>query len=261
MDSGAPVEFAVRGERGIDIFRRLEDENARRARYECLGSVETKDPKKPAVLDFAARFHQGETEHFVSLAAQLDVDPALKQVFCLSDTTQWPCAYASPDPMLVFLHLEFFRAWQVADMALRRFVEMLEAQPQSLPHRPHALPGAVIPAFQFNRLSLGRRLAQAALPVIETRLESHGNAHDDILGTGYALRMLGDLALRDANPALALQCFEMSLAAGENPHRRTKAIEAAHLAHDHAALGRHLDAFAAKEPLHDWMKSLGEPGE
>jgi hypothetical protein len=76
--------------------------------------------------------------------------------------------------------------------------------------------------------------------------------------TGYAMRMLGDLCLRAGDPGAALRCFETGVVAGDNPHRRRKAIEAAHLAGDIATRDAHLTAFREKWALPADLAALQE---
>lgn len=260
MFADAPVEFAIQGERGIDLFRRQDDTAAKRARFECIGCVLTTpsgtEPNGTEVLDFSASALDTPSPKLAQLAATLADDPVLDAPFRLGDLRSWPSVTQSPDPLRPFLYLEFFRAWQIADIALRRFLTQIETDPNTLPATPHALPQAVTPAFQFNRLELGTRMARLALPVLSARLEQFGNAQDAVLGVGYALRMLGDIALRAADFDLALACFEMSVAYGDNQHRRRKTLETAYLMGDPEIFERLASAFEARWGQAEWLTQI-----
>jgi hypothetical protein len=60
--------------------------------------------------------------------------------------------------------------------------------------------------------------------------------------------------VRKGEASLALTCFETAIAAGDNPFRRRRAIEAAVAAADTAAAQRHRAAFAARWTLPDDLK-------
>jgi len=238
FDTDLPA-FAVQGETGIDLFQRVDDPDARRGRFRCLatlapGGVLTdhhpEDRRDPAPLR--------------ALAEALAAEPLAKP-FSLGDSRSFPRAAAAGDPIRLFLYLDFFRAWQVADLAAARLESQLMHDPASLPQDGGALTGAVAPLFDFNRTGRGIALAQAALPVLAPRIAAGGAPGS----TGYALRMLGDQCLRGGAAALALRCFETALATGDNAFRRRRAIEAARAAGDSAAAARHRSLYAARWKL------------
>ena len=237
LDAEIP-EFPVRGETGIDLFQRLEDPSQRRARFRCVATVQG-----DTVID-----HQPEArrpaERLRALAGTLPVAlPALS----LADSRDWAgLAQATPDPLALFLYLEFLRAWQVVEFAARRFDRQLDQAPGTLPDAPGALAGAVAPLFDMNRTGRGMALARRLVPLLRQAVATPGYRDDRAGGTGYALRMLGDLSLRGGDPQLALACFETAVDAGDNPFRRRKAIEAARIAGDDAAEDRHRTAYAAR---------------
>lgn len=265
MLSDPPIEFAIHGERGVDVFRRSENSTSKRSEYECIGCVIGSAAGSKQVLDFSAALFEKPAPSLIEVAERLNGNEALHTELAFGDVRSWPSASTAQDPFQVFVYLDFFRAWQIADLALQRLLSNLEADPHSLPHGPHALPHAVAPALHFNRLALGTRIAEIALPVLASRLDAHGNANDAVLGVGYAMRMLGDIALRAGNTRLALACFETSVAHGDNQHRRRKAIEAAFLNGDNEALTRLTEAFVQKWGRPDWLtqiqnKPLGQNG-
>ncbi|WP_370208093.1 hypothetical protein [Pararhodobacter marinus] len=237
-----PTELGVRGETGIDLFTRISDPNHRRARFRCIAILSDDGRFEP--LDPAA----GKQEQALTALAQGIGALTCAAPFSLTDPQGWPRA-AAGDPLRLFLYTEFFRAWQVADLAATRFEARLTRDPESLPPEPGTLASSVAPVLDFNRIALGMSIARLCQPVLATRVQSPAFRDDSHGGTGYALRMLGDLCLRGGDPALALSCFETSVAAGDNPFRRRKAIEAARLARDRAAIERHRAAYQLRWQL------------
>lgn len=235
-----PSDLAVRGERGIDLFQRLGDVSQKRARYRCIGTVS--EGATPRLSDFEPQARR-DPQVLIGRAQTALQDPVLAASMALGDTTTWPSARDAADPVALFLQLDFFRAWQVADLAIRRLHDQLTQDADSLPIEPNRVAGAIVPLFDFNRLSRGLALAALIEPVLRRRTAQPGFRDDPASSTGYALRMLGDLCLRAGDPARAYACFDTAIGAGDNPYRRRKAIEAAHLAGDHAALGSQIAAF------------------
>lgn len=255
MQSG-PEELAVHGERGIDVFQRIADEGQRRARFRCVASI---DPASGQLEDFDPQARR-EADRLLAMAAQVQGDALLARPFSLSDPGTWPrAAQSDGDPMRLFLYHEFFRAWQVADMAAHRLIARLDTDPGALPLPPDRVVQAVTPIFDFNRLALGLRAARLVQPVLATRIAHPDWREPKGSATGYALRMLGDLCLRTDDPALAQRCYETAVAAGDNPFRRRKAIEAAHAAGDTAARDAHIAAFGQKWALPGDLSALQQP--
>jgi len=254
MFDADPSELAVRGERGIDLFQRVEDAGQKRARFRCIATVSDGDTP-PQAVDFQPHANRAP-EALIARAQALQEAPQITQSLALGDTRSWPKAYDTRNPMALFLYLEFFRAWQVADMAGARFEALLARDPNDLPTAPNQIAGAITPVFEFNRLARGTQLAHTIVPVLKARIAAQGFRDDQSSSTGYALRMLGDLCMRAANPALALECFETAIGAGDNAFRRRKAIEAAHAAGNTAKLQQHLTGFRVKWPLPDDLAQL-----
>ncbi|MFN4099678.1 MAG: hypothetical protein ACK4GT_07870 [Pararhodobacter sp.] len=246
-------DIALRGETGIDLFRRLDDEGQRRARFRCLATL---DPGGSLILH--APEARPDPARLTALAQALAGDP-LTRPLSLTEPASWPTAADGGDPIRLFLYLEFLRAWQVADLAGARLESQLaRSGAAALPEEPGRLAGAVAPVFDFNRIARGVRLAQAIVPLLAARIALPGFRDDRHGGTGYALRMLGDLCLRAAEPALALRCFETAVAAGDNPFRRRKAIEAARAAGDAEAAARHRAGYAARWTLPADLTETGD---
>lgn len=237
-------EFAMRGERGIDLFLRLDDPAQKRGRFRCIATL-IEAPR--ALIDHAPEEGRDRAA-LTELALRLATEP-LARPLSLADATGWSGLTAAGDPISAFLRLDFLRAWLVVDLAAARFQASLEHGAQALPLDPGKLAGAVAPLHDYNRLGRGVALADVLLTRLQPRLAAGGFRDDGAGNTGYALRMLGDLCLRAGEPALALRCFEASVSAGDNPFRRRRALEAARAAANPEAVARHRSAYAARWPL------------
>lgn len=255
LDDDLP-DFALKGERGIDLFHRLEDRTHKRARYRCIATL-----SPSGVLQIHAPDMKRDPETLERLALSLTEDP-IADPLSLADPASWPRAAAGltggADPIRLFLYLDFLRAWQVADMGGARLEAQAEARSAQLPLEPNRIGGAIAPVFDFNRIERGIRLTRLLVPLLAPRV-THPQFRDDSFGgTGFALRMLGDLCLRGGEPGLALDCYETAVHAGDNPFRRRKAIEAARLAGDAAALARHRAGYAAQWELPADLSEAGD---
>lgn len=242
-------EFAIRGERGIDLFQRLDDPAQKRAGYRCIATL---GQDGLADHDPGAR---RDPSRLIALAEGLENTP-LGAPVSLVDAAGWAALSRPGASLAVFLHLDFLRAWQVAELSAARFEDACARDPAPQIADPARLAGAVAALYDFNRLGRADRLARLLLGPMAMRISAPGFRDDGPGNTGYALRMLGDLALRNADPALALRCFETAIGAGDNSHRRRRAIEAARAAADAEALARHRTAYASRWPL---PPDLAEP--
>lgn len=280
-------EVALRGERGIDIFLRSEDAQRKRARFRCVatlvGATENPPdgdrgaapdgdwgatPNQEPRLILHEPIARRDRARLGAAARELVSIEARTRPFSLVDPAGWPRAADWPDPLRLFLYHELFRAWQVADMAWRRLESRLSREGEAptaipgipetpdIPDTPGALAALIAPLYDFNRLSAGTRAARWIQPVLHRRVTAPGWRDERSGGTGYALRMLGDLCLRAGEPALALACFETSAATGDNPFRRRKCIEAARAAGDADAVARHIAAFRDRWPLPDDLAAV-----
>lgn len=198
---GDPLpDLAVRGECGIDVYERQELPGQRRARFRCLGAV---------LPSGAAEGYEpeGTPARLLAAAGGFAALPPLS----LSDATTFP--QAARDPVALFLRIDFLRAWTLADQGLARVL----ADPAGAFARPAQFAAQVALAYDFNRIARGAALARALLA-------ARPAAAEEPIGFGW--RMLGDLALRGGEAALALDCFQAALAVADNPHRRARAAQA-----------------------------------
>ncbi|MCB1405282.1 MAG: hypothetical protein KDK01_03245 [Rhodobacteraceae bacterium] len=265
MFESDPTDFAIQGERGIDLFLRLDAPGHKRARFRCIATLLDggdaaaghRDAPSALLIDHDPQAKRPAAALLARVAALRD-DPLLAQDFTLGDTRGWPRAARVGNPLTLFLYHEFFRAWQVADMTGHRFEAALRRDPDGLPRDGAQLAASIVPVFDFNHLSRGIALARMIEPGLKARIAAPGFADDRAGSTGYALRMLGDLCLRAEVPDLALACFETAIAAGDNPFRRRKAIEAALRLSDPERLAAHLAAYRARWPLPKDLAHLTE---
>ena len=252
LDDALP-EFAVRGERGVDLFARIDDEAHKRARFRCVATLGEdgvlRDHMPEAGRDMAA---------LRATAEALGSDPLLIP-FALADLSSWPKASEFSDPIRLFLYLDFLRAWQVADMAAARFETALQRNASLTPDDLIKLPAMIVPILDFNQIGRGIRLARALQPLLSAHVTAPAFRESTKGNTGYALRMLGDLCLRGDDAALGLRCYETAVASGDNPFRRRKAIEAARAAKDTAALEKHRQAYAARWRLPADLAATADP--
>lgn len=209
-------DLAVKGETGIDVFHRQDLPAQRRSRFRCLGTV---------LPDERALVYEGDADaprltRAAAAWAPLPMD--------LTDAGSFP--RAGTEALAVFQHIDFLRAFALADAGLSRFAATLTRGVDL--GDGGALAAQAGAAYAFNRLGRGADLARAVLPLLPP---PRACADDH----AFALRMLGDLALRGGQAALALQCFEGALAIGANPHRRARALAAAQALGDADALARH----------------------
>lgn len=219
MFADALPDLPIRGETGIDVFDRIDLPGHRRSRFRCLGTVAADGTAQPweAGVD-PARL----TRAAARLPAALPLD--------LADATGFPAPAA--DALELFLRIDFLRARTLAGQMLDRFAAALARDPAAAVADPGPFAAQVAQAYDFNRIAAGIALARAALPALPAT-----PALAD--GHGFALRMLGDLALRGGEAGLALACFEAAIGAGDNPHRRARARAAAQALGDPATIARH----------------------
>ena len=258
-------DIAVAGDLGIDVFRRTADLMKGRAQYSCLCTVRT-DASGTRKVDSYGRHAARNTRQMLDAAAALDQDAALQARFALARPSEWPRAGAGPDALRIFQYLDFFRAWQVADMAIARF-EASQGAPDlaeaatvlrlltdfNMIRRGVPLARRMLPQF---RTSAGLRTrTQGAAPArrhAEAAADATDEAADRFDNTGYSLRLIGDLLARNGDHAQALAAFEAAILCADNRFRRRRAIISAHAAGDHDRARHHLSVFA---------ESWGLPGD
>ena len=237
MLGGGLPDLAVQGEGGIDVYDRIDQPDHRRSRFRCLGRVVIAPDGAPAVEAFEAA-PLSDPDRLRRAAAAFEAEDL---PFRLTRPEEFPRATAPQDALLLFLRIDFLRAWTLADQGLRRFRAELAARPAKATERPGDVAAQVGLAYDFNRITAGIALTEALLPA----LPPPGQCAD---GHAFALRMLGDLALRGKAAALALRCFEAAIAIGDNPHRRARARAAAMALGDAAAIARHSPPAKAVTP-------------
>ena len=248
METGAIAEFAIRGEGGIDLFRRVDEPEKRRHRFECIASLPWSDDSNLPRDDAGAVFHIRPNPHLRAALraalARLQDHEARMQPLRLGDLRSFPGAAAAGFDS--FVYLDFLRAWLVADMTIARTESALAAG--EMPD--HAtLSTALRLLLDFNRLGRGRALCNAVLPGLIGQVTPRAARSDRHANLAYALRLAGDLLLRAGDPARALDAHEAAVTMGENRFRRRRAIAAALAAGDGPALERHLALFARRWPL------------
>lgn len=233
-------EFAALGERGVDIFRRVEEQNQRRYRYECIATILSDTGDVTAYVPFA----ENHPERMRAAARRFAETPLMSHGFALGTPHAYPPFGISDDPLDVFLYLDFCRLWQLAEQEIARLSNLLDSG--AVP-RPAETANVLRLLLDFNRLSRATPIIRHVLPSL---MEAVANQSDDTWqNAAYSLRMVGDLQFRAGQPHDALAAYEASLALGVNPHRTGLAIRAAHAARNAEALQRHLAQFEARWPL------------
>lgn len=238
-------EFAARGNRGIDLFRRVADAEQNRVGFECLACWRADDG--PVARDAPGQWQiyrpsTGLRPRAKAALARFWANPALHTRFALGDAARYPRAENPQARLEMLQYLEFQRSRMVAGIALSLYEEKLERD-AALAVRDHAETANTLKLLlDYNLLDrAGAVLERAAAPVI-ARARAPGFSDSGDQMTGFALRLMGDLHLRRDEPAAALGCFEAALLAGDNPFRRRRAIEAARALNAPKAARPHLQA-------------------
>ena len=253
METGAIAEFAIRGEGGIDLFRRVEEPDKRRSRFECIATLPCADDALWPEGDARFIFHTRPTPQLRAAArhavARLRANPALAALLRLGDLRSFPVGAGFDG----FVYLDFLRAWMLADMTIARAETALAAA--EAPDLP-MISTVLRLLLDFNQQARGRAFCDAALPGLLARVAPRTARADRHGNLAYALRLAGDLLLRTGDPVRALEAHEAAVMMGENRFRRRRAIDAARAAGDAAALERHLALFARHWPLPDDLARL-----
>lgn len=256
MQTEAIAEFAVKGELGLDVFRRIAEPAERRSRFECIATLRDDSDDAPVIAHtpYARRNPRAVRRAVAAFSAA----PELHRPFALGDPAGYPAHPGSEGaPLTVFLYLDFLRSWQIADMAVRAVEAGLEA---ATPVPPADLAAALRLLLDFNRLQRGCTLSARVLPQLRRRTMLAAARRDDAAGNaGYALRLAGDLLLRAGRAEDALAAFETALRLGDNRFRRHRAIVAASQAGNAQALQRHRDAFARRWTLPEGLADPAAP--
>lgn len=258
-------DFAVGGERGVDLFRRQQDQASRRARFVCIATVIDAPadaapgwpPAQPAPPEQAAAARgRGMICHQPAASAQaaglwqavarLEAQPALHRPFSLADAPAYPGTDGMRATHELFLYTEFFRERQLAAHGLDLLARALHDDPDAAARMdPGELTTLLRQALDYNMIARGAALWPALEPLLRARAALRGLPKALNNATGYALRLLGDLRLRAGAGTQALGAFEAALALGDNPFRRRRAIEAALAAGQPEAANRHAAAHRA----------------
>lgn len=245
----AVAEFAVAGDMGLDVFRRVDDRNQRRYRYECLATVSGPSDTVSAYQDHAAQ----HPDRILAAVARYRDTSFLQQGFALGQPASYPRAEETGSPFTVFLYLDFFRMWQIAEQEIARMTALV---PEETGYAGPEISAVLKLLLDFNRLRSAGPLINAFLPQL---LATAARGKDDKWeNAAYALRMIGDLQMRSGQPAAALVAYEASLTLGDNPHRRGLAIRAAHATEDGDATLRHLEAYARQWRLPEPLQAIRE---
>ncbi len=233
-------EFAALGERGVDIFRRTDEQNQRRYRYECIATVAPDTGEVTAFVPLA----ENHPERMRAAAQRLAETPLLSHGFALGNPHAYPQAGMTDQPLEVFIYLDFFRVWQVAEQEISRVAALLES---GATLGPSETANVLRLLLDFNRLSRATPIIGHVLPSLMMAVTKQSD--DKWQNTAYSLRMIGDLNFRAGRPHDALSAYEAALALGVNPHRSSLAIRAAHAAQDIEAMKRHLATYESRWPL------------
>lgn len=243
-------DLAVRGSRGIDIFRRHDDAGQKRVRYECLATFAA-GPEDEVHDALPLQRHNPAVNpaRMRAALARFRETPALHLSFTLSDSRSYPALADPRNRLALFHYLDFLRARSVACIAVEAFAARVREAPDPAARHFADTQQALKLMADFNLLEQAEALCPVLSPRVIARLDAPAFAEDSSQSTGFSLRLLGDLWLRLDKASQALPCFEAAVRAGDNPFRRRKAIEAAHAAGDDQALRRHLDALARRGAL------------
>lgn len=237
-------ELALAGDRGIDLFRRVEDAGQRRVTYECIATAHPAPPESAARLEVFAPHACREPDRLWQAVARYQNAPGLHQAFAFGHPPGYPSMHDPATRLALFQCLEFFRTRLVADLTIVRYEEKFNADPERAARFFAETAGTLKLLVDFNMLVRARPIRETLAPLVIARVQAPGFVEDGDQATGFSLRLLGDLCLRDDAPEAALACFEAAIAAADNPFRRRKAIAAAQALGDTGTCLAHIDSFA-----------------
>jgi hypothetical protein len=225
-------DIAVHGESGIDVFRRRPAASERLSRFECLCTLRPSGAGGHVLIA-----HSGTARHarpaIEAAADRLAGAPWLNQVFALGR----PAGYATPpsgasiaDKLLLVLHLDFLRAWQVAELAVAGLEAGIAARPGISARQARNILQLLV---DFNRPRRARPLVVRLMPRLLAL-----PADADAAEAAGALRLAGELCRRRGDARLALAAYEGALRFGATRGRIQRAQAAARAAGDAAAEAR-----------------------
>ena len=242
-------ELAFAGDRGIDLFRRVEDASQRRVQYECIATAYPAPPESAPRLEVFIPPACRQPVRLWQAVARYQNAAGLHAPFAFGHPSGYPSMRDPATRLALFQCLEFFRTRMVADLTIASYEERLAADPVQAVRHYSETAGALKQLLDYNMLTRARPVRAAVAPLLIARVRAPGCVEDGDHATGVALRLLGELCLRDGAPAEALACFDACVAAADNPFRRRKAITAAQAAGDTEACLAHIDAFARSGPV------------
>lgn len=237
---GGVAEFAVTGDFGTDVFRRVDDANQRRYRYECVATIREDSGVVTAHSDFARKHPdkvQSAIDRFRSTAF-------LHQPINLGNPASYPSATDVMRPLELFVYLDFFRMWQIAEQEIVRMSDLARSGDVCTGPEISAVLRLML---DFNQILRAQTLITAFMPRL--RHVAQTGKDDKWQNTGFSLRMIGDLEFRAGRPAEALEAYELAILLGDNPHRRGLAIQAAFAAQKQHETIAHLEAYEDRWPL------------
>ena len=242
-------EFAVRGERGLDIFRRVDAPNDRSYRYECVATVLSDGVSAELISHHDhARNHP---DRMLAAARRLPENPALHIGFALADAPAFPRATDRRAELEVFLYLDFLRCWQIADLEIARMTDALQSKATI---RPPEISRFLRLVLDYNQVQRSEDCLRKLAPYLLGR--SAEGRDDRWQNAAYSLRMMGDLHMRAGRAQAALTAYEAALALGDNAHRRELAIRAADAAAERTALVKHFACYEQKWALPERLVAL-----
>mgnify|MGYP001328277807 CR=1 FL=1 len=236
-------ELALAGDRGIDLFRRVEDPDQRRVHYECIATAHPAPPENAPRLEVFFPQACRQPDRLWQAVARYQNAPGLHQAFAFGHPAGYPSMRDPATRLALFQCLEFFRTRLVADLTIASYEEKLTTEPERAARYFAETAGALKLLVDYNMLIRARPICKVLAPLVIARVQAPGFIEDGDQATGFSLRLLGDLYLRDDAPADALACFEAAIAAADNPFRRRKAIAAARALGDTARCLAHIDSF------------------
>ena len=234
-------ELALSGDHGIDLFRRNEDAGQRRVTYECVATAYPLESERRLEVFIPPACQQ--PDRLWQAVARYQNAPGLHQAFAFGHPPDYPSMRDPATRLALFQCLEFFRTRLVADLTLVRYEEKLAADPERAARHYAESAGALKLLVDYNMLARARPIRETLAPLVIARVQVPGFVEDGDQATGFSLRLLGDLSLRDGAPEAALACFEAAIAAADNPFRRRKAIAAAQASGDTVRALAHIDSF------------------
>ncbi len=240
-------EFAVAGETGTDVFRRVDDRNQRRYRYECIATVSDGGTGFAAHMDYAEK----HPERVFTAAKRFAQGGVLDVRFALGHPVGYPRATATGATSEIFLYLDFFRMWQIAEREIVRMSELARTASSVSPPEISAVLRLVL---DFNRLRDARVLVEGFMP--QLLAVSATGKDDKWQNAGFSLRMVGDVHMRAGDPAAALLAYEAAILLGDNPNRRGLAVKAAHAAGRRDETLLHLEAYQRRWSLPDRIDAI-----